>query len=177
MSYIDQFSIPIKDNERGIRAFDFYIDNDFFKFFDNNEIQASDISVSAVSEKNLNDILLRIEIRGNVNVKCDRCLEYFDMPLRFDKNFIIQRGLETNQQSDDILKISEDAKELNIGKLLYDYIILSFPIKKVHPDDENGNNLCNSDIIDFLEDNESELEKNRTDNIWNKLKKLKNGTS
>lgn len=177
MSYINQFSIPIKDNERGIRTFDFYIDNDFFKFFDNNEIQASDLNVIAVSEKNLNDILLRIDIRGDVNVKCDRCLEYFDMPLKFDKNFVIQRGLETNQQSDDILKISEDANELNIGKLLYDYIILSLPIKKVHPDDENGNSLCNGDIIDFLKDNEREQEKIRTDKIWNELKKLKNGTS
>jgi len=45
------------------------------------------------------------------------------------------------------------------------------PIKKVHPEDNDGNSTCNPKVIKKLEELENQ---NPIDSRWNELKKLKN---
>jgi hypothetical protein len=64
--------------------------------------------------------------------------------------------------------------------MLYEMLMLSIPIRTVHPTNEEGNYSCNPEILKYLEINDdievSDKETNEDDNInpiWDELKKLK----
>jgi len=55
--------------------------------------------------------------------------------------------------------------------LIYEFVCLAIPIKKIHPDDENGNTTCDPEMIEKLDKYVvREGEENST--VWNDLKKL-----
>jgi uncharacterized metal-binding protein YceD (DUF177 family) len=58
--------------------------------------------------------------------------------------------------------------QIDLSIYLFEYVVLLLPIKKTHPDDENGNTTCNPDIIKRINQH-SEPE---PDSRWEGLKGL-----
>ena len=75
------------------------------------------------------------------------------------------------EENDEIVVIPEHDYEIDLSQYLYEYINLILPYRKVHGEDENGNSLCNPDIIKKIEEH---TEEEATDPRWDALKKLKN---
>ena len=73
----------------------------------------------------------------------------------------------------DIITLPADEQELDLKQHIYEYILLSIPIKRVHPDDEFGNSTCDPFMLkkleEFIIDQENEI-----DPRWDELKKLMN---
>jgi uncharacterized protein len=65
--------------------------------------------------------------------------------------------------------INEKEHEFDVSQYLYEYIHLMLPIQKVHGTDENGNSLCDPEVIRYIK----ETEDHHTDPRWEALKKLK----
>ena len=67
--------------------------------------------------------------------------------------------------------------EVNIQQYIYELIVLSIPLKRVHPGVEDG--TLESDVLDKLEElsinnNENKNDEDEIDPRWDKLKNLLN---
>jgi uncharacterized metal-binding protein YceD (DUF177 family) len=98
----------------------------------------------------------------------------FDLPISGDYRLIVKvGGHETGDEDDDIITIAANEHELDLQQYIYEYIALSLPIKRVHPE-LKGKSSCDPDTVKklkkFLTDKESE---DPTDPRWNGLKNIK----
>jgi len=97
-------------------------------------------------------IKLNLSLEGSVELACDRCLDTYIKEL--DVSYVLygKFGHGTDQDDIDVFWIPEDKHYIDLVPVLFDYINLSLPIKKVHPDDKNGNTTCNIEMINKLHD-------------------------
>jgi len=121
--------------------------------------------------------ILDFKVDGIIKSHCDRCTEAFDLELIDDHQLIVKysRDRDVKDDESDVLYITEGDIELELAQIIYEYIVLSIPIVKLHPDDDDGNSTCNPEILEFLaNDSDEENEKEeRPDPRWEELKKLK----
>ena len=173
MNYLAHFIIPFSGLKVGNHAFTFEIDDKFFEHFEYSEIKKGELHVDCLLDKQARMMVLYFDISGTVRVPCDRCAEEFDMPIEGQQKLIVKFGVDHTEESEDILVIAEKEHELDVSQFLYEYIHLLLPFKKVHGTDENGNSLCDPEVIRYIK----ETEGHPVDPRWEVLKKLKDNTN
>ncbi len=174
MAGISEYNIAFKGLALGRHEFDFQINKRFFDYFDGGIAEDGDIQAKVVLEKQSSLMVLQFQVSGTVKIQCDRCLDLYDQPVESENKVFIKYGEDSYEEGDDVIWIDTNEYELNIAQMIYDFVILAIPIRQVHPDDEDGNSLCNPEMLEKLEDlsynhDESEQE---TDSRWDDLKKL-----
>jgi len=172
MNYLAHFMIPFSGMKVGNHNFTFEIDDKFFEHFEYSEIKKGKLQVNCLLDKQVRMMVLYFDITGTVRVPCDRCAEEFDQPIEGKQKLIVKFGVDHIEESEDILVITEKEHELDISQFLYEYIHLLLPIKKVHGTDENGNSLCDPEVLRYIK----ETEDHQIDPRWEALQKLKDHT-
>lgn len=118
------FVIPVKGLKDGSNHFDWHAGGEFFKTFETSEILDADLQI-AVDALNLDSCIeIKCRIDGTVVVVCDRCLE----------NLTIE--VHTSFESEDQLDLTQD---------IYDFVCISLPMQRVHPEGE-----CNPEALKYL---------------------------
>jgi uncharacterized metal-binding protein YceD (DUF177 family) len=158
----------------GEHKIEYIIDEKFFEKFKYSEIHKGNIIAQTKIKINGSNISTHIHFTGTVEVQCDICLEYFDLEIdtEIDLIFKIVHQIEQENTNDEIIYISENDNTIDLSKHFYDYIILSIPIKKVHPLDDKGNRTCKTEYLEKLEELQSSSIKNIPD--WEKIKNFFN---
>ena len=86
---------------------------------------------------------------------------------------LVKFGKAQDENDPDIIAVPADEPDLDMRQYFYEYILLSLPIRRVHPDDKDGNSTCDPEMLKKLKEhivrNESE-----PDPRWDDLKKLMN---
>ncbi|TKG90112.1 DUF177 domain-containing protein [Puteibacter caeruleilacunae] len=172
METIKDFTIPFKGLKEGKHEFKFTAGNRFFEAFEGSEIEKGDVSVSITMEKRTTFIQFNFHIEGFVNILCDRCLDTYDQALDNDFKLIVKFAEEESDEGDDIVYISSSEHQINVSHYIYEYIMLSIPIQRIHPEDEHGNSTCNQEMLNKLDEYTVREEEKETDNRWDELKKL-----
>lgn len=159
----------------GKHHFEYQINNAFFENFEYDEFQNSDIKVAVVLEKKSNMLELNFKHKGTVNVPCDLTGEDFDLPIKGKMKLIVRFGEVFNNDNEELLILPFGEFEIDIAQYIYEMIVLSVPLKRVHPGVKDGS--LKTEVLDKL----SELqvkeikEENKEENIdprWDKLKQL-----
>ncbi len=164
------FIIPFVGLGLGFHEFTYEVNDVFFENFEYSEIKKGNVNVSLSFEKQESMFVLDFQIKGTVNIECDRCLEDYNQDISSSQQLIIQFGETYNEESDEIITIPENAYEIDVAPYIYEYIHLSLPIRRVHSGLKDGSSGCNQKVIKKLnEHSESE----QTDPRWDVLKKLK----
>ena len=88
---------------------------------------------------------------------------------------VVKFGTEYNDDNEEMIIIPHEYFEINVSQFIYELIILSVPIKKVHPDVLNG--TMNSEALNKLKElevkeNNSSRNEDKIDPRWDKLKSL-----
>ncbi|KOH44135.1 YceD family protein [Sunxiuqinia dokdonensis] len=176
MAYLNAYNIALKGLAIGKHDFDYQVGKQFFEYFDGEIAGDGRVEVKLELEKRSALIVLWFHVKGTVNIQCDRCLDLFDQPIESQNKVFVKYGEEKFEDGDDVIWIAPDETHINVAKLIYDFIILSIPIKHVHPDDARGESLCNPEMLERLNflsvKQESEEESPETDSRWDELKKL-----
>ena len=146
--------IPIKGLPLGESSFRFEIGEPFFQAFENGQIKDADCSVkvSVVRHQTLLDIVC--EIGGYVVVECDRCLEDLTLKVDVAPHLTVGFGtvdVEDEAAEDDIQVVDPSESELSLDQFVYDYICLSLPLVKVHPEGK-----CNPEMLRYITDREGD---------------------
>lgn len=173
MKYNKEFTIPFVQLSPGAHYFDFQINNRFFKSIDVSPIKKGNLDVKLVFNKQQENLfVLNFTIAGTVEVECDKCLDNFDLPVYNEPTIFIKVSGKNKAQTDSLLTISSSQTEINVAQLIYEYIILSIPIKHVHPANEKGESVCNPKMIEILNNNTNNNNNNENDPRWDVLKDI-----
>jgi uncharacterized protein len=159
----------------GEHEYQFEIGDKFFENLDYSEIKKGDIQVKLTLIKQSTMMIIESEISGTVNIDCDVCTAELDLPIHGNYKLIVKvGGHETGDEDDDIITLPANEHQLDMRQYFYEYITLSVPIRRVHPDDEEGNTTCDKATLrklkTFLTDREPQ---DPTDPRWNNLKNIK----
>jgi uncharacterized metal-binding protein YceD (DUF177 family) len=180
------FDIEVIKFKEGSHEIDFEIGDAFFQNFEDNEIvQKGNLTIRVKLDKGPNVIEANFHISGSVQLTCDRSLEVFDHPLDFSEKMIYKYGSEEKEIDEDVFMITRDTPVINVAQLIYEFILLALPIKKIHPDYRNelddeeleveGGYVYIDDELEPQDENsESTDEITPVDPRWEQLKKLKN---
>jgi uncharacterized metal-binding protein YceD (DUF177 family) len=177
MSKTKEYLIPFIGLKLGKHHFEYQISNAFFEIFDYDEYQNSDIKVNVVLEKQSNLLELNFKHKGTVNVPCDMTGEDFDLPIKGKMKLIVRFGEEYNNDNEELLILPFGEFEIDIAQYIYEMIVLSVPLRRVHPGVKDGSLKTEAlDKLNELSVKESKEEnKEKEENIdprWDKLKQL-----
>jgi uncharacterized protein len=181
MKALKTFTVKFASFADGEHNFDYQVDNKFLKHFEASLVQEANIEVNLSLLKYLNSLEFNFKISGTVLVPCDVCIKEFHLPIKGNETITVKIVSEIPDETDEynIVYIGESSSSINIAEMLYELIMLSIPMKKVHPHDEDGHPTCDPEVLKFLlqeEDYSEEEESDENDSInpiWGELKNLK----
>lgn len=176
MNRTKEFLIPFVGLKLGKHHFEYQINNTFFENFEYDEYQNSDIKVAVVLEKKSNMLELSFKHKGTVNVPCDLTGEDFDLPIKGKMKLIVRFGEEFNNDNEELLILPFGEFEIDIIQYIYEMIVLSVPLKRVHPGVKDGSLKTEAlDKLQELQVKEIDNKENKEEDIdprWDKLKQL-----
>jgi uncharacterized metal-binding protein YceD (DUF177 family) len=147
------YTISFKGLSLGAHVFDWTIDKSFFAMYEMSEISDASVIVQLTLIKHSSFLELKFDMNGWAEVACDRCLDPLRLNLAAEAQIYVKFGdCEGEDDSDDndviILPYGED--RLNITQYLYEYAHLNLPLRRIHPDDTNGQSTCNAEMLSKL---------------------------
>ena len=171
MSNISHYNIAFKGLSIGKHIFEYELDGKFLGEFDGGVVDEGLVKVILTLDKQSSLMTFWFDLQGTVRVQCDRCLEMYDQPIESKERIFVRLGEKEYAEGDDLIWVSTNDYQLNVAQLIYEFICLAIPIKRVHPDDENGNSTCDPEMIEKL--NKYIVRgKNESNPVWKDLKKL-----
>lgn len=134
---------------KGEHNFEFKLDGSFFEAYENDTIADADLDVVAIVNKGEGRMGLVLQIDGDVTVRCDRCLADLVLPVAIESPFsvLFSSYVDDEQVGEDVIVVDRNQGELDISQLIYDYVYLHLPLKKVHPDGE-----CDPEMMEKMKD-------------------------
>ena len=118
--------------EIGEHLFDFQLDREYLTTIDNTELLGGAVDVKVRLILREDDFAVDMDIVGQVQVTCDRCLDAMNVDVD-----IYEEEME----------LEEDVKQLDLAWLAYELIIVNLPL--VHSHQDGG---CNPDMDALLQD-------------------------
>ena len=171
MDAFTDFIIPIVGLKLGEHSYQFNVNRQFFKEFDNTEIQEGCIQVNLILKKRSNHMELVFRAKGSVNCLCDRCGSDLKLPLDHQEMRIVKYSQEDFDNTDDVVVIRREDHEINVSHIVYETIFLGLPIRKFHNQETNGQ-ICDEEVIKRLKEYQKKETNKYVDKRWSALKKL-----
>lgn len=181
--FLKYFEIPASGLKQGKHQFDFEINKEFFSCFDFEDFEDVGINVQVEVDKSSTMMIMEFWLKGYVSVHCDLCGDLFNLPLETRFRLIAKFSEAENSEDDEVILIPHNESRLNLSQYLYEFVLLSVPVKRKHPDGE-----CDPEVLEKLqrylvtpildeedEDDEDEREE-ALDNkaVWELLRNIKN---
>ena len=164
------FDIDIFKLANGKHSLEFEFDSAFFGLFEDSVIENGKGTVKIDLDRTPTLITLNFHLIGEIELVCDRSLDTFMYPIDETQEVRIKYGDHWEELSEELLLIPTNTQKVDVGQLVYEFISLTIPMKKLHPrftdDDEEG-------FIFSSSEPEQESSKSPTDQRWSELKKLK----
>ena len=147
-----RYTIAYKGLGAGTHRFDFQAGNDFWAAHPEGGIKGGEVEVEAVLEKGHagagGTMALEVEMRGSVTVPCDRCLEDCELPVDFRGRLAVKFSDEEQPFEGDIMWVNPADATLDLEQYIYESVVLSLPLRRVHPEDVHGQPLCNPSMLE-----------------------------
>ncbi|MBZ9630873.1 DUF177 domain-containing protein [Salegentibacter sp. LM13S] len=177
MRNLAAYTIPFVGLKLGKHQFEYEINKEFFEHFEYDDLNTADVKIDLLLDKKTTMMELTFNASGFVNVNCDITNEPYDQPIEGSLFLVIKFGDEFNDENEDLLILPHGEFEVNVQQYIYELIVLSIPLKRVHPGVEDG--TLESDVLDKLEElsinnNENKNDEDEIDPRWDKLKNLLN---
>ncbi len=174
MGWSTKYNLEFKGLKEGLHEFEFEVQDAFFEHFEQGLVNKGRVQVKVTLEKRSLFMKLFFDLKGQIELVCDRCLENYQQKLKKSYELFVKFG-DNESDDDEIIWILPEEYKINLAQLIYEYIILSIPLKQVHPDNKNGESGCNKEMLEKLEKLKLREEKNETiDPRWSALKNWNN---
>lgn len=164
--------------KEGKHELDFQVDQKFFEFFGNEEVQQADLSILVDIEKSTNWMNLLLNISGNIHLSCDRCLESVGFPIKTKYRIMVKLdSLEdtppaNEDQETELVYLKSSDYKLSIAQQVYETSLLALPM--LRNCDLLDTKPCNAEMLaklEKLQDTTSDSEES-IDPRWLKLKEI-----
>lgn len=172
-----QYKIDIYGLKIGVHEFDFEFDQKLFENIENSVLETGHGKCTIVLDKKETLISLDFKIKGVIGLVCDRSLEPFDHPVDIEETLIIKYGEAFDDSRDDLLIIPNTQESINVESSIYEYLTLTVPMKKIHPDYRDDSEEEEEIALVYTSEDDEADEKENDDVIdprWAALKNIKN---
>ncbi len=167
---LKQFVIPFSGLKLGTYSYQFNLDKTFFEHFENEDIKDANLVIDLTLEKKSTLMELGFNFQGIYSVECSRCLQEYNQEVSGNESLIVKFGEEMLDEPD-IIFIPHHETSLDLREVIYEMAVLLLPMVCVHPDDKNGNSLCDPEMLKKISEHAA---KNIPDSQWDQLKNLLN---
>ena len=150
MNQLSKYRIVYSGLSEGKHKFEFDIDNMFFESLEYSDFKKGTLKVKVDLDKKPTFLELNFQINGTVELTCDRCLEEYNQAINYKGKLFVKFTEQEDSLADDVIFLSLTDHELDISHYIYESINLSIPLKRVHPEDEEGNVTCNPEMLEKL---------------------------
>ncbi len=133
MGKFTQFKVQLAGLQDGRYEQDFEIDTQFFKNMENADVISAHVHVHMDMVKKHEAYDCTFTCRGTLQVPCDRCLDPLDLDVDTTYHIVVKYGDSYDDASDNVLVIPYADAYLNVAYLLYDTVLLTIPLRHVHP--------------------------------------------
>jgi uncharacterized metal-binding protein YceD (DUF177 family) len=170
---LSEFKIAYIGLKIGRHSFVYRIDESFFALFEKSPISSGNLTIDLTLDKRETLFVLDFKLDGFVEVPCDRCTELFQLPLNTTYSMFVKFDNDKDEveEETEVMYISRSDTHIDVSQLIYEFIVVSLPIRMVHPDNEDGSPACSKEVMDFLENKKKNTEE--MDQRWSALLKLK----
>jgi uncharacterized metal-binding protein YceD (DUF177 family) len=156
----------------GKHEYSFEVDHHFFDEYTYSLVKQGRIKVNLELDKEKETLLvLDFKFAGEIEVKCDRCLDKFEYPIENTARILVKlTDKKEDPEADELIYLPMDAWEINLKPLIYEFINLELPLKRLCSliDKE-----CNPEVITYLKKQEEEENAGEPDPRWKGLEELK----
>lgn len=177
MKPLREFDIAFVGLTPGVHTFQYEIGDSFFENYESpQDFTNCKATVKLTFDKKSSFFLLKFEVGGTATVTCDRCGESFELQLWDDFDQVVKmvenpEELEGDEDPE-VKYIAKTESHLNVADWIYEFIHLSIPMQRIHPDNSDGSSGCDPKVIEMLEKMSRQAKEN--DNpIWKGLDKFK----
>jgi uncharacterized metal-binding protein YceD (DUF177 family) len=172
------YEIAFVGLKHGEHEFNYTLEDKFFIEKGAEDVENMHATVKLLLEKNTGFMLLKFQTGGNAQVNCDRCGNLMQVSLWDEFNMVVkpvENPEEMNEQEvdADVFYIGRSESYLDVSDWLYEFVLLSIPTQHVCADDENGQSLCNKDVLKKLAEMKVTAEEQKENSIWKGLEKFK----
>ena len=144
----------------------------FFVSHDYSDFNSCHIKVKIELLKKTTVLELHMIGSGLANINCTLSNEPFDFEVNSKMKLLLKFGDKYDDSNDELIILPHGSHTVELDQFLYEMIVLSMPIRNVHPGIDDGS--LKSDILNRLKDFDINKEKSSNfDPRWDKLKKLK----
>jgi uncharacterized metal-binding protein YceD (DUF177 family) len=158
---------------QGKHLFHLEVNDAFFRRFEGSEIHEGRVSMSVAAEKMGDFMTLAFDMEGKVKVECDRCLDEFFAPVKFEGVLTVNftgGAAEDDFSEGEVMNMQPGDTEVDLAQYIYESICLSLPMQRLHPDDEQGRSTCNKIVLAKLHELQQEAQRVKDENSpWSKL--------
>lgn len=173
MKVLKKYNISIAQLENKAYSFEMDGDAEFFKQLEIDAVETGSFQAAIELNKSETMINLAVKIKGNLKLICDRSLDEFDFPFTTDDKIILKFGDHDEDLADGIRIINRNTQQLNIAQDIYELIMLSVPMKKLHPRFQTTDNNEEEGFMVYSTLSDEPKNEIIEDPRWAILKKLK----
>jgi uncharacterized metal-binding protein YceD (DUF177 family) len=139
------------------------------------EFKELEAQVTVTFDKQTSFFMLKFDVGGSVTVPCDRCGDDFKLKLWDEFNLLIKltgEGADEIDEDADVVFIPRSETVIDISNWVYEFVQLSIPLQRIHPDLADGQPGCNEQALKLL-NQLTDHEEHHANDIWKGLEALK----
>jgi uncharacterized metal-binding protein YceD (DUF177 family) len=168
---LGEYDIQFSGLKEGIHEFDFDVQPGFFEYFDDPDYPGGSLKVKVILDRRLQLLTLHFTVEGSLKISCDRCLEEMDYPVSSNEVIFVRFGDHNEELDDNVIMIPREDHHINVARFIFEFAILNLPMKRIHPDNDQGLPGCNAEMLDKLAKYSSGKDKH-SDPRWDILQKI-----
>lgn len=154
----NEFIIHFVGLKIGTHGYEFDINKAFFEGVENTLIDDAKVKVNLALEKKETMMIAEFSLSGVVSTPCDRCNDPLEIPIQGDYRIVYKFGTEVSED-ENLIVLHPEAFELNVAPSIYELLVISLPIRSIHPVGE-----CNEAVMDLY--NKYIVNANEPDEEW-----------
>ncbi len=160
MGKLREFVVKFSGLSTGVHHFEFDANDRFFEQLEDSLIRSGDVKVQMTMDKKATHLGLSFHLSGEVGEICDRCAVDYRQHVSGEYRMFVKFGDALEEVDDELMMIPHGSHELDISQMVYEFIGLSVPLRKVPCEATGDTSLCDRTVLDRisepLADNETQ---------------------
>lgn len=166
-----RYEIDVFKLREGQHTYEFKVSDAFFRAFEHSLVPSGEGTLRVTLDKQKRMIVATVELDVSIPLECDKTLKPFTHRVQEAQEVMYKYGEAEEELDDDLFMITEHTQRIDLSQLVYEYISMAIPMRKVHPDHQEENDedelIYRSEETDQQQDDDDSI-----DPRWSKLKDL-----
>jgi uncharacterized protein len=144
----------------GSHRFDLKAGDAFFEQMEDSLIASGDVEVVLDLLKKPSHLELNFTLSGEVGETCDRCAVGYRQAISGKYRMFVKFAETFEEVDDELMTVPHGTYELDLSQMVYEFIGLSLPLRKVPCEVTRDTSLCDRSVLDRISESSADNESN-----------------